>query len=76
MRNTRPGSISLKFTGDVCCRYVKAVSKIGVFVTLARGLDARIRLSQLADSFVDDPQAAFPEGKLVKGRIVSTEPTK
>ena len=51
--------------------YVKSTSKAGVFVTIGRGVEARVKLGQLSTSFVDDPAAAFPPGKLVKGKILS-----
>ena len=52
--------------------YVKAVSSAGVFVVLARNLEARVKMGHLSDSFVKDPKAAFPEGKLVHGRVISS----
>ncbi|KAK9823324.1 hypothetical protein WJX72_001906 [[Myrmecia] bisecta] len=61
---------SLK-AGDRVAGYVKQVSDKGLFVVVSRDLDARIKLSQLADGFVADPQAQFPEGKLVVGRVLS-----
>ncbi|KAI5068389.1 hypothetical protein GOP47_0016734 [Adiantum capillus-veneris] len=54
--------------------FVKSVIKKGCFVTLSRHLDARIKLSNLAENFIDDPGSLFPVGKLVKGRIISLEP--
>ena len=51
--------------------YVKHVSKVGLFVSLSTDLDARVRLSNLADTFVEEPGKAFPAGRLVKGRILS-----
>lgn len=56
--------------------YVRHASKQGVFVTLSRALDARIRLSNLAEGFVADPLAAFPAGMHVQGHIVSIAPSK
>lgn len=56
--------------------YVKSASRAGVFVVLSRQLDARVRLSNLADSFVAEPEASFPPGKHVRGWIVSVEPGK
>lgn len=50
--------------------YVKSVGKQGAFVEVAPGTDARVKLSQLADTFLDAPSEAFPVGKLVRGRIV------
>eukprot|EP00250_Pteridium_aquilinum_P021384 c25103_g1_i1 orf=322-6036(-) len=54
--------------------FVKSVIKKGCFVTLSRQIDARIQLSNLSETFIDDPVSLFPVGKLVKGRIVSLEP--
>ena len=56
--------------------YVKAASKYGVFVSLSNELDARVKMSNLADSFVEDVAQAFPQGKLVKGHIVSISQDK
>lgn len=56
--------------------YVKSVGRDGVFVALGRDLDARIRLSHLADKFVKEPAASFPVGKLAKGKILNAAPGK
>ena len=37
---------------------------------LSSTVDARIKMSNLSEIFVEDPSAAFPLGKLVKGHIV------
>ncbi len=60
-----------------CCTpqvlgYIKSVSK-GAFVALAADLDARVKLSALADGFVEDPATAFPEGQLVRGRVIAVD---
>lgn len=55
---------------------MRSVSTKGLFVTLDRCRDARVKLSQLSDGFVEDPAAAFPVGSRVEGRIVSVEHTK
>lgn len=52
--------------------YVKSVGRAGAFVALSRGLEARVKLGNLADGFVEDPEQAFPEGQLVRGRVIST----
>ena len=44
-----------------------------MFVTLAHGVTARVKLGQLAASYVEDPEAVFPPGTLVKGRILSVQ---
>ncbi|KAK4767494.1 hypothetical protein SAY86_015244 [Trapa natans] len=54
--------------------YVKNVSSKGCFIMLSRKIDARILLSNLADSFIDDPEKEFPVGKLLMGRVLSVEP--
>jgi rRNA biogenesis protein RRP5 len=56
--------------------YVRSVSTKGMFVVLDRSHDARVKLSQLSDGFVEDPAAAFPVGSRVEGRIASVEHTK
>ena len=55
------------------CGYVQHVAKAGMFVTLSRDLVARVKLGELAASFVEDPEAAFPPGTLVKGRVLSVQ---
>ena len=57
--------------GDIVSGYVKSSGKIGVFVTLSRNIDARIKLRQLSDSFVEDPSSAFPPGTLISGTVLS-----
>ena len=51
--------------------YVRHVSSKGLFVTLDRGRDARVKLSNMSDGFLEDPAAAFPEGALVRGRVIA-----
>lgn len=53
--------------------YVKNVSAVGVFVTLSSSVEARVKLGQLSDTFVEDPKAAFPVGQLVSGRILNVQ---
>ncbi len=69
-----PGTANV--AGDACRQvagYIKAVSGAGAFVALAADLDARVRLSNLADGFVPEPAAAFPVGRLVHGRVVAVD---
>jgi rRNA biogenesis protein RRP5 len=51
--------------------YVRHVSTKGLFVCLDRDRDARVKLSNMSDGFLEDPAAAFPEGTLVKGRLIA-----
>ena len=45
-------------------------------MALAADLDARVKLSALADGFVEDPASAFPAGRLVRGRVVAIEDSR
>ena len=51
--------------------YVRGASQAGVFVTLSRGIEARVRLANLAEGYVEDPVASFPVGKHVRGWVLS-----
>ncbi|KAF5829876.1 hypothetical protein DUNSADRAFT_15392 [Dunaliella salina] len=58
--------------GAAVTGYVKKVeAKQGMFVTLDRSHDARVKMCNLSDGFIEDPVAAFPEGLLVSGRLVA-----
>ncbi|KAF7804182.1 rRNA biogenesis protein RRP5 [Senna tora] len=54
--------------------YVKNVSPKGCFIFLSRKIDAMIRLSNLSDDYVNDPEKEYPVGMLVTGRVLSVEP--
>lgn len=56
------------------CGYVKVASKAGVFVALGPGMDARVKLANLANHFVEDPAKDFPIGKCVQGKLISIRP--
>ncbi|PKA45582.1 30S ribosomal protein S1, chloroplastic [Apostasia shenzhenica] len=53
--------------------YVKNVTSKGCFIMLSRKIDARILLSNLSDGFVENPDAEFPVGKLVHGRVLCVD---
>ncbi|KAK4432202.1 rRNA biogenesis protein RRP5 [Sesamum alatum] len=54
--------------------YVKHISSKGCFIMLSRKMDAKILLSNLSDSFIENPENEFPVGKLVIGKVLSVEP--
>ncbi|KAF5193438.1 rRNA biogenesis protein RRP5, partial [Thalictrum thalictroides] len=54
--------------------YVKNVMSKGCFIMLSRKVDAKVLLSNLANSFVENPDKEFPIGKLVQGKVLSVEP--
>jgi rRNA biogenesis protein RRP5 len=59
--------------GALVWGFVRHVSPKGCFVSLGRGLDARVLLSNLSDTFVPAPAAAFPAGALVRGRVLAVD---
>lgn len=63
------GSVNEEDVGCSLRGFVRRVSKEGCFVSIGRSLVARVLLSDLADRFVKEPSAEFPEGMLVSGRI-------
>lgn len=58
-------------TGSKVSGYVKVAGKMGVFITIGRDLDARIKLRQLNDEFVEDPLQDYPPGTYVQGKIMA-----
>ncbi|OVA06347.1 Ribosomal protein S1 [Macleaya cordata] len=54
--------------------YVKNLMSKGCFIMLSRKVDAKILLSNLSNSFVENPEKEFPVGKLVNGKVLSVEP--
>ncbi|CAO2824133.1 unnamed protein product [Amaranthus hypochondriacus] len=61
-------------TDMVVYGYVKNVTPKGCFIMLSRNIDARIKLTNLSDGYVEDPVKEFPVGKLLEGKIISVEP--
>ena len=59
--------------GQKVIGYVKAVSSVGVFVWITPNINGRVKLRQLSDTFIENPQAAFPEGRYVEGTIVDLD---
>ncbi|XP_028390902.1 protein RRP5 homolog isoform X2 [Dendronephthya gigantea] len=60
--------------GDIVRGYVKAVSDVGVFVSLSRSIVARVQIKNLSHYFVKNWKPLFPLGKLVKGKVLSIDP--
>jgi predicted RNA-binding protein with RPS1 domain len=53
--------------------YVSGVNKAGAFVALRGGATAHVKLSHLADGYVESPAQEFPIGKHVRGHITAKE---
>ena len=49
--------------------YVITTNKKGCFVRLSRFVEGRVILKELADGFLPDPAAMFPQGRLVIGKV-------
>ncbi|CAL9220483.1 unnamed protein product [Arabidopsis halleri] len=54
--------------------YVKNTMSKGCFIILSRTVEAKVKLSNLCDTFVKEPEKEFPVGKLVTGRVLNVEP--
>ncbi len=65
--------ISALKTGERVSGYVKSSGSTGVFVTVARGVDARIKLRQLSDEFVENVEKVYPSGVYVEGSVMGVE---
>ena len=57
--------------GAVVSGFVVSSGPKGVFVRIARGLSARVGLSQLSDQYLRDPARVFPTGRLVTGVVTA-----
>jgi len=57
--------------GETVQAYVVETNKKGCFVRLARHIDGRATLTELCDGFLPNPQASFPAGRLVVGKVKS-----
>jgi len=53
--------------------YIVKTMDNGCFVMLGNNITARVQISNLSDHFIKDFKAAFPEGTLVKGRVLEVD---
>jgi rRNA biogenesis protein RRP5 len=53
--------------------YVSGVNKAGAFVALRGGATAHVKLSHLADGYIEAPAKEFPVGKHVRGHVTAKE---
>lgn len=58
--------------GDVQQGFVIQTNKNGCFVRLSRTCEGRATLKNLCDGFLANPDASFPMGRLVAGKVTST----
>ncbi|KAG6821368.1 hypothetical protein H0H93_014165 [Arthromyces matolae] len=59
--------------GETIRGFIKSVTEHGLFVTLGRGLDARVQIRELFDEYVKEWKDRFNVNQLVKGRILSVD---
>ena len=55
--------------GDIVQGYVIRTDRKGCFVRLSYSLTGRIILKELADEFVPNPSAVFPQGRLITAKV-------
>ena len=60
---------ALPQVGDMVNAYVMCTNKKGCFLRLSRHVEGRVILKELADGFLHDPEASFPMGRLVVGKV-------
>ncbi|KAG7099001.1 hypothetical protein E1B28_000886 [Marasmius oreades] len=65
--------ISDLHVGETVRGYIKSVAEHGLFVTIGRGIDARVQIRELFDDFVKDWKPRFQTHQLVKGRILGLD---
>ncbi|KAK7059164.1 rRNA biogenesis protein rrp5 [Paramarasmius palmivorus] len=65
--------ISDLHVGETVRGFIKSVAEHGLFVTIGRGIDARVQIKELFDDFVKDWKPRFQTQQLVKGRILSVD---
>lgn len=58
---------------DMVHAYVVSTTKKGCFVRLSRGVEGRVILKELSDDFIPNPEALFPPGRLIVGRVKSVK---
>jgi len=61
--------------GGIVAGYVKSSTDKGVFVHIAPGVVARIRISELSDKFVKDWTTSYTPGRLVRGKVIHVDKT-
>ncbi|KAK9471978.1 uncharacterized protein V1510DRAFT_418923 [Dipodascopsis tothii] len=58
--------------GDVVRGFVKNIDR-GLYVALGHSVTARVKISDLSDSFIKDWEKQFTVGKVVKGKVLSVD---
>jgi ribosomal protein S1/Tfp pilus assembly protein PilF len=59
--------------GAVVRGFVNATSRKGCFLRLSSRVTGRVLVSNLSDSFVQDPASAFPPGRVVQGVVTKVD---
>ncbi|KAF2088033.1 nucleic acid-binding protein [Saccharata proteae CBS 121410] len=75
VKDPQVASIRQVKVNDVVRGFVKNVMDKGVFVSLAPNVTAFVRISDLSDSYVKDWKSLFEVDQLVKGKILSVDPS-
>lgn len=64
-----PDNVSKLRVGTPLRGFVRTVGKFGCFVTIGRGVVAHVRMGDLSDGYVENPETEFPVGALVSGTV-------
>jgi rRNA biogenesis protein RRP5 len=62
-------------TNEIISAYVCETNSKGCFLRLSRSVRGRVILKELSDSFLPDPVALFPMGRLVIGKVKQVHQT-
>ncbi|KAI8146542.1 hypothetical protein BJV82DRAFT_665505 [Fennellomyces sp. T-0311] len=60
-------------TGQVLSGYVDNVAKTGVFISLGRKVNARVKIAHVSDEFVKDWQSVVKAGQLVRCKVLHVD---
>lgn len=58
--------------GDIVQGFVQQTNEKGCFVRMSRATEGRATLKELCDGFLPKPEASFPMGRLVVGKVKQT----
>ncbi|TRM65942.1 hypothetical protein BD626DRAFT_612896 [Schizophyllum amplum] len=67
------GDIGDLHVGQTVRGFIKSVADHGLFVTVGRGLDARVQIKELFDDYVKEWKPRFNVNQVVQGRILQVD---
>ncbi|KAL1677463.1 hypothetical protein EV122DRAFT_214020 [Schizophyllum commune] len=73
VRDKEIGEIDDLHVGQTVRGFIKSVADHGLFVTVGRGLDARVQIKELFDDYVKEWKPRFKVNQVVEGRILQVD---